>query len=381
MAPRIPFNRPYLTGMELDHIAAAHADGHLAGNGRFSKQCAAWLQERIGSHQALLTHSCTAALEMSAILSGVGAGDEVIMPSYTFVSTASAFVLRGATPVFVDIRPDTLNIDEAAIEAAITSRSRAIVAVHYAGVGCEMDPIIEIARRHDLLVIEDAAQGIMADYRGRPLGSIGALAALSFHETKNLISGEGGALLVNDPRFAERAEIIWEKGTDRSRFFRGEVDKYTWVDLGSSYLPGEIVAAFLWAQMERADEITSRRLSIWARYHEAFADLEAAGQVRRPIIPEHCRHNAHMYYLLLPDGAARTAFIKHLAEAAIHSVFHYVPLHSAPFGQEKGRVVGDMRTTDDVSERLVRLPLWLGLEEHQDRVIDAVRDAVSAGVA
>jgi dTDP-4-amino-4,6-dideoxygalactose transaminase len=377
----IPFNRPYLTGKELDYIAQAHANGHLAGNGQFSKQCAGWLEDRFGSGQALLTHSCTAALEMSAILSGVGPGDEVIMPSYTFVSTANAFVLRGATPIFIDVRPDTFNIDEALIEEAITPRTRAIIAVHYAGVGCEMDRISDIAREHDLLVIEDAAQGIMADYRGRPLGSIGQLAALSFHETKNLISGEGGALLVNDPRFEQRAEIVWEKGTNRSQFFRGEVDKYTWVDLGSSYLPGEIVAAFLWAQMEHADAITRRRLSIWAKYHEAFGDLEAAGQIRRPIVPRQCRHNAHMYYLLLPDVAARTAFIGRLAERGIHSVFHYVPLHSSHYGRSVGRAVGDLPQTDDVSERLVRLPLWLGLEEHQDRVIDEVRDAVGAAVA
>jgi dTDP-4-amino-4,6-dideoxygalactose transaminase len=380
MSTRIPFNRPHLTGNELDYIARAHANGHLAGNGQFSKQCAAWLEDRVGSPKALLTHSCTAALEMSAILAGVGPGDEVIMPSYTFVSTANAFVLRGATPVFIDIRPDTLNLDESLIEEAITPRTRAIVAVHYAGVGCEMDRILEIARANGLLVIEDAAQGMMADYRGRPLGSIGELAAVSFHETKNLISGEGGALLVNDRGFAERAEIVWEKGTNRSQFFRGEVDKYTWVDIGSSYLPGEIVAAFLLAQMEQADPITQRRLAIWARYHDAFADLEAAGQVRRPIVPEHCRHNAHMYYLLFPDGAARAAFISRLAERGIHAVFHYVPLHSSPYGRDIGRAVGDLRHTDALSGRLVRLPLWLGLEEHLDRIVDEVIAAAAAVV-
>jgi dTDP-4-amino-4,6-dideoxygalactose transaminase len=377
----IPFNRPHLTGNELDYIAHAHANGHLAGNGQFSKQCAGWLEERTGSGKALLTHSCTAALEMSAILSGVGPGDEVVMPSFTFVSTANAFVLRGATPVFIDIRPNTLNLDETMIEEAITPRTRAIVVVHYAGVGCEMDPILDIARRHDLLVIEDAAQGIMGDYRGRPLGSIGHLAALSFHETKNIISGEGGAVLINDSRFDERAEIIWEKGTNRSQVFLGEIDKYTWVDVGSSYLPGEIVAAFLWAQMEGADAITQRRLAIWARYHEAFAELEASGQVRRPVVPDHCRHNAHMYYLLLPDADTRTAFISRLAANGVHSVFHYVPLHSSPYGRSVGRAVGDLAQTDDISGRLVRLPLWLGLEDHQDRVIDAVIDAVGAAVA
>jgi dTDP-4-amino-4,6-dideoxygalactose transaminase len=372
----IPFNKPYMTGKELAYIAQAHANGHLAGNGQFSKDCCRWLEERIGSHKALLTHSCTAALEMAAILSGVGVGDEVIMPSFTFVSTANAFVLRGATPVFVDIRPDTLNIDEARIEAAITPRTKAIVPVHYAGVGCDMDAIMEIAARHDLLVIEDAAQGLLSTYRERPLGSLGHMAALSFHETKNIISGEGGALLINDDRFADRAEIIWEKGTNRAQFFRGQVDKYTWVDLGSSYLPGEIVAAFLWAQMEDADAITGRRLDIWNRYHDAFADLEAGGIVRRPIVPDDCRHNAHLYYLLLPSLDARTQLIDRLSAKGIHSVFHYVPLHASPFGRSIGRSVGDLENTVSASERLVRLPVWLGLEEDLDSVIAEVRAAL-----
>ncbi|MEA2653815.1 MAG: dTDP-4-amino-4,6-dideoxygalactose transaminase, partial [Chloroflexota bacterium] len=354
----IPFNKPYMTGNELGYISEAHANGHLAGDGAFSKRCAGWLQDRIGSERALLTHSCTAALEMAAILSGVGPGDEVIMPSFTFVSTANAFVLRGATPVFVDIRPDTLNLDETKIEDAITPRTKAIVPVHYAGVGCDMDAIMEIARRHDLLVIEDAAQGLIAAHRDRPLGGIGQMAALSFHETKNIISGEGGALLINDPRFIERAEIIREKGTNRSQFFRGQVDKYTWVDLGSSYLPGEIVAAFLWAQMEEADPITARRLAIWDRYHEAFADLERAELVRRPIVPAECSHNAHMYYLLLPSLGRRTAFIDRLKSRGINPVFHYVPLHDSPFGRSVGRVAGEMTNTNAASERLVRLPLW-----------------------
>jgi dTDP-4-amino-4,6-dideoxygalactose transaminase len=368
----IPFNKPFMTGRELSYIAEAHANGHLAGNGEFSKRCSAWLEARVGSHKALLTHSCTAALEMAAILSGVGAGDEVIMPSFTFVSTANAFVLRGATPVFVDIRPDTLNIDETKIEAAITPRTKAIVPVHYAGVGCEMDTIMDIARRHDLLVIEDAAQGLLSAYRERPLGGIGHMAALSFHETKNIISGEGGALLLNDPRFVDRAEIIWEKGTNRSQFFRGQVDKYTWVDLGSSYLPGEIVAAFLWAQLEEADAITKRRLHIWATYHEAFAGLEAAGSVRRPIIPSDRRHNGHLYHLLMPSLAARTELIDRLRAKGIQSVFHYVPLHTSPFGQSIGRSVGDLAHTVATAERLVRLPLWLGLEDHLETVIDEV---------
>jgi len=368
----IPFNKPYMTGRELSYIAEAHANGHLAGNGQFSKRCCAWLEERIGSQKALLTHSCTAALEMAAILSGVGVGDEVIMPSFTFVSTANAFVLRGATPVFVDVRPDTLNIDATRIEAAITPRTKAIVPVHYAGVGCDMDEIMEIAARHDLVVIEDAAQGLLADYRGRPLGSIGHMAALSFHETKNIISGEGGALLINDPRFVDRAEVVWEKGTNRSQFFRGQVDKYTWVDLGSSYLPGEIIAAFLWAQMEEADAITARRQRIWADYDAALMDLETAGAVRRPIIPADRSHNAHMYYLLLPDLERRTAFIERLKAAGIQSVFHYIPLHTSPFGRQAGRSVGDMSNTDDASDRLVRLPMWLGLEPQLPGVIAEV---------
>ena len=368
----IPFNKPYMTGRELTYIAQAHANGHLAGNGQFSKQCCQWLEGRIGSRKALLTHSCTAALEMAAILSGVGVDDEVIMPSFTFVSTANAFVLRGATPVFVDIRPDTLNIDETKIEEAITPRTKAIVPVHYAGVGCDMDAIMEIAARHDLLVIEDAAQALISSYRERPLGSIGHMAALSFHETKNIISGEGGALLINDERFVERAEVIWEKGTNRAQFFRGQVDKYTWVDLGSSYLPGEIVAAFLWAQMEEADGITKRRMDIWGRYHDAFADLEAQGLIRRPTVPDDCRHNAHLYYLLSPNLASRTELIERLSAKGIQSVFHYVPLHASPFGRTVGRSVGDMANTASSSERLVRLPLWLGLEEHLDSVIAEV---------
>jgi dTDP-4-amino-4,6-dideoxygalactose transaminase len=294
-----------MTGKELWYISQAHASGYLAGNGQFTKKCSAWLEQRTGSRKALLTHSCTAALEMAAILAGVEAGDEVIMPSFTFVSTANAFVLRGAKPVFVDVRPDTLNIDETKIEQAITPRTKAIVPVHYAGVGCEMDVIMEIARRRNLVVIEDAAQGILATYKGRPLGSIGHMGTLSFHETKNIIAGEGGALLINDSRFVDRAEIIWEKGTNRSQFFRGQVNKYTWVDIGSSYLPGEILAAFLWAQMEEADAITARRLDIWANYHQLLSSLEETGTVRRPIIPRECVHNAHMYSCCCRPRTAR----------------------------------------------------------------------------
>lgn len=359
----IPFNKPYMTGKELWYVSQAHARGHLSGDGSFTRQCNAWLARRTGAPAAFLTNSCTAALEMAAILIDTRPGDEIIMPSFTFASTANAFVLRGGVPVFVDIRSDTLNIDETLIEAAITPRTKAICIVHYAGVGCEMDAIMAIAARHDLLVIEDAAQGVMASYKGRPLGSIGHLAAVSFHETKNIISGEGGALLVNDARYVRRAEIVREKGTNRSQFFRGEIDKYTWVDIGSSFLPGEIIAAFLWAQMEEADVITRRRLDLWAHYHRHLAPLETEGKARRPIVPGECLHNAHMYYLLLPTPEKRAGFIDRLKGRGIHCVFHYVPLHGSPMGRKVGRSAGDMSNTVSLSERLVRLPLWLGLED------------------
>lgn len=372
----IPFNRPYMTGKELLYISQAHTKAHLSGDGEFTKKCNAWLEQRIGCHKALLTHSCTAALEMAAILLDIQPGDEVIMPSYTFVSTANAFVLRGGVPVFVDIRPDTLNIDETRIEAAITPRTKAIVSVHYAGVSCEMDTIMAIAEKHGLIVIEDAAQGVMSCYKGRALGRIGHLAALSFHETKNIISGEGGALLINDPRFAERAEIIREKGTNRSQFFRGQVDKYSWVDIGSSYLPGELVAAFLWAQMEQASSITQRRLRIWGQYHEGFAQLEAQGKVRRPVIPLECQHNAHMYYLLLPDRECRTSLIDKLEANGVNAVFHYIPLHSSPAGRKYGRVDGDLSCTEAASDCVIRLPLWAEMaEEDVKQVITEVHEA------
>jgi dTDP-4-amino-4,6-dideoxygalactose transaminase len=373
---RIPFNRPHMVGKELWYIAQAHQAGQLAGDGPYTKKCHAWLEQRTSAKRALLTHSCTSALDMAALLAAVGPGDEAIMPSFNFVSTANAFVLRGATPVFVDIRPDTLNIDESRIEAAITSRTKAIVVVHYAGVGCEMDAIMDIARRHRLLVIEDAAQGLMARYNGRALGSFAPLSALSFHETKNIISGEGGALLINDLEYSERAEIIREKGTNRSQFFRGQVDKYTWVDVGSSFLPGELIAAFLWAQLEDAAAITTQRLLLWERYHEAFAELERKDQVRRPIIPSGCEHNAHMYYLMLPSLDARTRFIAALWSKGVQTVFHYVPLHSSPAGRKYGRTVGPMKHTDAASDRLVRLPLWPDLGKQQQTVIDAVMDTV-----
>lgn len=368
----IPFNKPYMTGKELGYIAQAHAHLHLSGDGDFTKKCCTWLEQRIGCRRALLTPSCTASLEMAAILANIQPGDEVIMPSYTFVSTANAFVLRGGVPVFVDIRPDTLNIDETRIEAAITSKTTAIVPVHYAGVGCEMDTIMAIAEKYNLLVIEDAAQGILSRYKDRPLGSIGHMAALSFHETKNIISGEGGALLINDSRFPERAEIIREKGTNRSQFFRGQVDKYTWVDVGSSYLPSELTAAFLWAQMEAADEIIRRRIAIWDHYHEAFQALEGTGHLRRPIVPQDCIHNAHMYYLLLPTLEERTAFITHLKANDIGAVFHYVPLDRSPAGKQYGRKSGELSETWNLSDRLVRLPLWVGLDP-RERVVEVVR--------
>ena len=373
----IPFNKPYMTGRELWYIAQAHTNGHLSGNGMFTKKCHAWLEARTGTLKALLTHSCTAALEMAAILTDIQPGDEVIMPSYTFVSTANAFVLRGGVPVFVDIRPDTLNIDETLIEAAITPRTKAIVPVHYAGVACEMDTIMDIARRHDLLVIEDAAQGVMSTYKGKPLGSIGHMGAYSFHETKNITSGEGGALLINDERFAERADIIREKGTNRGQFFRGQVDKYTWVDIGSSYLLGEVTAAFLWAQMEDAQSITKKRMDIWQQYHEDLVPLESSGKLRRPLIPEDCQHNAHMYYILLESLEKRTDMIAQMEEHGVNTVFHYVPLHSSPAGLKYGRVNGEMAHTDDLADRLLRLPLWVDLtEERQDKVVTVLKRAV-----
>lgn len=369
----IPFNKPYLTGNELRYIADAHSRGQLAGDGFYTRECSRWLEQAVGSAKALMTHSCTGALEMAAILLDLRPGDEVIMPSYTFVSTANAFVLRGAVPVFVDIREDTLNIDEQLIESAISERTRAIVVVHYAGVACAMDVINDIALRHDLLVIEDAAQGLMSRYKGRPLGSIGNLGAVSFHETKNIISGEGGALLINEGSLAGRAEIIREKGTNRSRFLRGSVDKYTWVDLGSSYLPGEIICAFLWAQMEQASQITLARMEAWQNYHLALAELEDAGVLRRPIIPADCGHNAHMYYVLVASGRDRDDVISKLRERGVYCVFHYVPLHSSPAGKMFGRASGELPVTDDLAGRLIRLPLWVGVAPHQARIVAAMQ--------
>ena len=376
MKKRIPFNWPHMTGKELFYIAESHFNGCLAGDGPFTKRCQGWLENRAHGSKALLTHSCTAALEMSALLLDIQPGDEVIMPSYTFVSTANAFVLRGATPVFVEIREDTLNLDERLIESAITPRTRAIAPVHYAGVACEMDAIMDIAQRHDLSVVEDAAQGVMASYKGKALGSIGHLGAYSFHETKNVISGEGGALLVNDPTLTLRAEIIREKGTDRGRFYRGEVDKYTWQEIGSSFLPGELVAAFLWAQLEEADRITRERLANWNYYHESLLGLESAGVLRRPIVPPECQHNAHMYYILLAPGIDRQKVLDHFKMDDIWPVFHYVPLHQSPAGKRYARTHGDLSLTESLADRLIRLPLWIGLNQsQQDQVVDSLTKA------
>lgn len=362
-----------MTGKELSYIAEAHFKGMLSGDGPFTKRSHIWLEKRTGSKRALLTHSCTSALEMAAILLDISPGDEIIMPSYTFVSTANAFVARGGVPVFVDIRPDTLNIDETKIEKAITCRTKAIVPVHYAGVACEMDTIMDIAFRHNLSVIEDAAQGLMSSYKGRALGSIGDIGCLSFHETKNIISGEGGAILINNQKYVERAEIIREKGTNRSKFFRGQIDKYTWCDVGSSYLPGELIAAFLYAQLEAADDITLRRLSMWERYHEAFFELEASSMFRRPFLPDQALHNGHMYYLIMRDLEDRTKFIDQLKSEGISTVFHYIPLHSSPAGLKYGRTHGDLTITNDLANRLVRLPLWIGLEERIEEVISSIQ--------
>ena len=375
-ADHIQFNQPYATGKEMIYAAEAHRNHHLSGDGAFTKRCHQWIEERTGCARALLTHSCTSALEMAALLLDIKSGDEVILPSYTFVSTANAFVLRGAVPVFVDIREDTLNLDEKLIEDAITTRTRAIVPVHYAGVACEMDSIVGIARRHDLRIVEDAAQGIMAGYKNRALGAIGDLGSFSFHETKNIISGEGGSLMVRDEELAQRAEIIREKGTDRGRFFRGEVDKYTWQDVGSSFLPNEITAAFLWAQLQEAERITRERMDIWRRYHQMLATLEQGELLRRPIIPSCCQHNGHLYYVLLAPHIDRQAVLRELKDNGIHAVFHYVPLHSSPGGLRFGRSHGDLLLTTSLSERLIRLPMWLGLTGTQQQRVCEVLEAV-----
>lgn len=374
---KIVFNRPYLSGRELDYIRQAHVQGHLSGNGPFTKRCEAWLRRDTGAAAAFLTHSCTGALEMAAILAGIRAGDEVLMPSYAFVSTANAFVLRGGVPVFVDIRPDTLNLDESKLERALTKKTRAVVALHYGGIACEMDAIRAFARRHGLLVIEDAAQAVLCSYKGRRLGSIGDLGAYSFHETKTLVCGEGGALLVNRSKDVALAERVREKGTDRSRFLRGQTDKYTWRTIGSSYLPSDILAAFLWAQLERSRTIVRERRGLWDRYQAAFAGLERDGRARRPVVPPHCEHNAHLYYLLLPSAKARRTFLRRLNARGIGAVFHYVPLHSSPAGKKFGRASGRLRVTEEAAGRLVRLPLWLGMGRAIERVIDETMKQLS----
>ena len=369
----IRFNVPPYVGKETEYMKEAIDSHKICGDGEFTKRCNAWIEEHTGTAKALLTTSGTQALEMAALLSDIQPGDEVILPSYTFVSTANAFVLRGAKLVFVDIRPDTMNIDEKLIEDAITDKTRAIVPVHYAGVGCEMDTIMGIAKRHNLVVVEDAAQGVNAFYKGRALGSIGDYGCYSFHETKNYSMGEGGAILINRPEQIEDAEIIREKGTDRSRFFRGQVDKYTWVNIGSSFLPSDINAAYLMAQLEMADEINENRLQSWARYNEGLQDLAQEGVIELPYIPEECAHNAHMFYIKTKDMEERKALISYLKERDIAAVFHYVPLHSAPAGLRFGRFHGEDRYTTKESERLLRLPMYYNLSESdQQKVIDAV---------
>jgi len=372
----IPFNRPPYTGIEEQHVLNAMRSEKISGDGKYGLLCQQWFEEKLNCNKALLTPSCTQALEIAAILIDIQPGDEVIMPSYTFVSTANAFVMRGAKIVFVDIRPDTLNIDERLIEAAITPKTKAIVPVHYAGVGCDMDVIMDIANRHQLYVVEDAAQGMMSTYKGKQLGSIGHLAAFSFHETKNFTSGgEGGLLIINDPQFVARAEIIREKGTNRSQFFRGMVDKYTWVDIGSSYLPSEIQAAYLWAQLELADKITENRLASWNSYYEQLSNLASQKKFELAIIPEHCQHNGHMFYLKTKDLLQRTELLSHLKAKGVYAVFHYVPLHNAPAGKEFSRFNGADQFTTTESERLIRLPMWFNLD--QDSLNHVVKSVLS----
>jgi len=366
----IPFNAPPIVGSEVEYMQSAMASGKLCGDGGFTRRCQQWMEQHFGSKKVLLTPSCTASLEMAALLIDLQPGDEVIMPSYTFVSTANAFVLRGATIVFVDVRPDTLNIDETLIEAAITPKTRAIVPVHYAGVACEMDSIMALAAKHKLYVIEDAAQGVMSQYKGRSLGTIGHIGCFSFHETKNYTAGgEGGATLINDAKLVDRAEIIREKGTNRSQFFRGQVDKYTWRDIGSSYLMADLQAAYLWAQLEAAEQINQQRLRLWQRYYDALQPLAAAGRIELPVVPKNCRHNAHMFYIKLRDSDDRQALINWMKEAEILTVFHYIPLHSSPAGERFGRFHGDDAFTTRESERLLRLPLFYNLSDNNQRTV------------
>ena len=370
----IGFNVPPYIGTEMKYIEEAVAKNHkICGDGPFTKRCNAWLEKKTGTAKALLTTSCTHATKMAAILSKIQPGDEVIMPSYTFVSTANAFVLRGATAVFVDIRPDTMNIDETKIEEAITEKTKAIVPVHYAGVSCEMDTIMAIAQKYDLKVIEDAAQGIMSTYKGKPLGTIGDYGCFSFHETKNISMGEGGALLIANPADIETAEIVREKGTNRSKFFRGEIDKYSWVEAGSSYLPSELNAAYLWGELESAEEIYKNRMDTWQYYHSQLENMEKNGKIKRPVIPENCVHNAHMYYIKAKDLDERTRLLAYLKENGVSAVFHYIPLHSAAAGIKYGRFFGEDQYTTKESERLLRLPLYYGMkEEDREKVVRCV---------
>lgn len=369
----IDFNRPPFLGKELEYIRQAVENKKLCGDGLFTQKCSAWMQEELGSPYALLTTSCTHALEMAAYLADIRPGDEVIMPSYTFVSTADAFVLRGARIVFADIRPDTMNLDESRLEEAITPRTRAIVPVHYAGVACEMDTIMEIARAHGLKVIEDAAQGVSARYKGRALGTIGDFGCFSFHETKNYTMGEGGAILFREEQYREPAEILREKGTNRSKFFRGQIDKYTWMDYGSSYLPSDMNAAYLWAQLEEHEKIDEKRMDIYRTYQERLRPLAEAGYIEQPHVPEHCTHNAHMYYLKTRDLESRTRLIRYMKDRGVMCVFHYIPLHSSPAGKRFGRFCGEDRYTTRESERLVRLPMYYSLSQQElDYVIDCL---------
>ena len=371
----IVFNKPPYTGNEDQYVLQAMRSDKMSGDGPFTQRCHTWFESNLSCKKALLTPSCTAALEMAAILVDIQPGDEVIMPSYTFVSTANAFVLRGAKIVFVDIRPDTMNIDESKIEAAITDKTKAIVPVHYAGISCEMNTIMDIAQRHNLYVIEDAAQGVMSTYKGKALGTIGHLGTFSFHETKNYTSGgEGGLLIINDGNFKERAEIIREKGTNRSQFFRGMVDKYSWVDIGSSYLPSDIQAAYLWGQLQKVDEINNNRLASWSYYYEQLQPLQAAGKIQLPSVPDDCVHNAHMFYIKVQDIEVRTQLIEHLKNNDIMAVFHYIPLHSSVAGKNLGTFYGEDEFTTAESERLVRLPMWYGLsDEQQSKIVQAIR--------
>lgn len=379
MPTPIPFNKPFIAGKELYYIAQAVAYGNIAADGHFTKACCELLARRFGIAKVLLVPSCTASLEMAAMLCRLGPGDEVILPSFTFVSTANAFVREGAKPIFVDIRPDTLNIDETLIEDAITPRTKAIVPVHYAGVGCEMDAIMAIAGRHNLTVVEDAAQGVHAYYKGRPLGSIGDLGTYSFHETKNYICGEGGALCLRDERFVQRAEIIHDKGTNRQQFFRGEIDKYTWVDVGSSYVISELCSAFLYGQLELLDQIAARRQAIYQRYADMLQPLEDRQWVRLPRVPAHCVTNHHMFYLLLPSAAARDELLAYLRQRGIHAVFHYVPLHTAPMGQKFGYRPGDLPVTEDLAARLLRLPFFYEITpSEQEQVVAAITEYLAA---